>query len=90
MRGVMTGSGGSSPTANLWINSASTPTAITFPNTTIPQAYTVRYSIPTPSTNLNISPLSASTNTVHFQFGGGFSKASLVNVKLIVTYDYTT
>ncbi|HLD61930.1 MAG TPA: hypothetical protein VI998_03065 [Patescibacteria group bacterium] len=78
------------PTLKLWINNETAPsTPIDFPDTSSqnPQAFTVRHNIP--SGELNISPLSASTNTVHFQFGGGFSKASLVNVKLIVTYDYT-
>lgn len=98
LRGIMIGSGGSSPTVGVRINSQTTVT-VNLPNSSSPQPFKIRYNLPSliaqttctlPVENQNAICLDGvNPNTIYLTLGGGFSKVSLLNAKLTLTYHYS-
>ncbi|MEK7657880.1 MAG: hypothetical protein AAB366_01655 [Patescibacteria group bacterium] len=94
--GVIIGTGGSVPTFQVGVN-GQTSLTVDLPNTTSPQPFKIHYNLPSLTLNCS-SPVESQNgicangtgaNKILFTFGGGFSKASLVNAKMVITYFYT-
>ncbi len=96
LQGVMIGTGGGAPTVQVQVNNQ-TPLTVNLADTSSPQPWTVRYHLPsftvncsTPVENNNgLCADGVNANTLFLTLGGGFSKVSLLNAHMVITYHYT-
>ncbi|MEN9558704.1 MAG: hypothetical protein RL141_1073 [Candidatus Parcubacteria bacterium] len=96
LQGVMIGTGGGAPTVQVQVN-GETPLSVNLANSTSPQPWTIRYHLPSLTLNCalpvegnnGICADGVNANTLFLTLGGGFSKVSLLNAHLVLTYHYT-